>query len=285
MKKNKILVIGGKGQLGSDIMDEFSKDYEVISLDHSDVDVCDYQLLEQKIKEYSPDCIINTSAFHKVDECEEKIEKSFQVNALGVANLAKIAKQLNAVFFTISTDYVFDGNKDFYTEDDMPHPLNVYGISKLAGEQLAEIIYEKIYIIRTSALFGKTLSGKGYNFVTLMIKKAKEEGELKVVSDQFTCPTYTSDLALKIKEIYKAKLAFGIYHLTNQGSCSWFEFASEIIKQSGIKASITKTTSGDYKSPANRPKNGVMKSIKINNDNIGSMPTWQDALGRYLKIL
>ena len=226
----KILIVGSTGMLAFDLAQVFKEDYEVIGVGRADFDVTDYTRAENFVIAHKPSFVINTAAYHKTEECELNPDKSFQVNAIGAYNIARAAKLAGAKIIFVSTDYVFDGRKKYYIESDIPNPLNVYGASKLAGENLTKIANENHYIIRTSWLFGAHRSSKGYNFVSLMLEKAKNDEDIKVIGDQYGSPTYTHDLAVKIKELIDKNAMAGIYHITNFGSCSWHKFAKEIFK-------------------------------------------------------
>jgi len=276
----KVAVIGASGQLGSDLIKVFD---DVIPLTHRDIEVTDLSSCEV-LKELKPDVIINTAAYHKTDECEENPEKTFLVNSVGARNVALICRKIGAIDVYISTDYVFDGaKKEPYTEEDIPNPINVYGVSKYAGEILTRYICEKCYIIRVSSLFGVAgARGKGGNFVETMIKKAKAGDELNVVNDITMSPTYTKDAAVAIKEIIYNKLPYGIYHVTNDGSCTWYEFAKTIFEITGIDAKLNPITSDKFPTKAKRPKNSALSIEKMKSFGI-VMRHWRDALKDYLK--
>lgn len=277
----KVAVIGAKGQLGSDLVKIF-KNHELIPLTHEDIKVEDLNSCKV-LKEYSPDVIINTAAFHKTDECEEQPEKTFAINAIGARNNATIAKSINACAVYISTDYVFNGEKNSpYTEADMPSPINTYGISKLAGEFFTRMS-ENHYVFRVASLFGVAgASGKGGNFVETMIKKAENNEEIKVVDDMVISPTYTKDAAEMIKIIIEKNLPYGTYHVTNSSSCSWYEFAKAIFNDLELKANLSpiKTTSLNVK--AKRPRFSALTSIKLKKYGL-KMRDWKSALVDYLK--
>ena len=276
----KVAVIGASGQLGSDLVKVFD---DVIPLTHKDIEVTDLSSCEI-LKELKPDVVINTAAYHKTDECEANPEKTFLVNSVGARNIALICREIDAIDVYISTDYVFDGaKKEPYTEDDIPNPINVYGVSKYAGEILTRYICNKHYIIRVSSLFGVAgASGKGGNFVETMIKKGKAGDELNVVNDITMSPTYTKDAALAIKKIIYNKLPYGIYHVTNDGSCTWYEFAKAIFEITGIDAKLNPITSGKFPTKAKRPKNSALSIEKIKSYGI-NMRHWKCALREYLK--
>jgi len=276
----RVAVIGASGQLGSDLVKVFE---DVIPLTHKDIEVTDLSSCEI-LKELKPDIVINTAAYHKTDECEENPEKTFLVNSVGARNVALICREIGAIDVYISTDYVFDGSKEEpYTEDDIPNPINVYGVSKYAGEILTRYICDKHYIIRVSSLFGVVgASGKGGNFVETMIKRAKAGDELNVVNDITMSPTYTKDAAIAIKKIIFYKLPYGIYHVTNDGSCTWYEFAKAIFEITGIDAKLNPITSDKFPTKAKRPKNSALSIEKIKSYGI-NMRHWKDALKDYLK--
>jgi dTDP-4-dehydrorhamnose reductase len=269
----------GIGQLGSDLVKVFD---DVIPLTHKEIEVADFSSCEV-IKDIKPEVIINTAAYHKTDECEDDPEKSFLVNAIGARNIAKIAKDVNAVNIFISTDYVFDGAKGSpYSEDDVANPINAYGISKYAGELFTKYISKKYYILRVSSLFGVAgASGKGGNFVETMISKAKSGSELNVVDDITMSPTYTVDASIAIKKIIESDLPYGIYHVTNDGFCTWYEFAKAIFEVTGISANLFPTTSDKYPTKAKRPMNSSLSIDKIKSHGI-AMRHWKEALKAYL---
>ena len=276
----KVAVIGASGQLGSDLIKVFD---DVIPLTHKDIEVTDLSSCEI-LKELKPDVVINTAAYHKTDECEENPEKTFLVNSVGARNVALICSEIGAIDVYISTDYVFDGaKKEPYTEEDTPNPINVYGVSKYAGEILTRYICNKHYIIRVSSLFGVAgARGKGGNFVETMIKKAKAGEELNIVNDITMSPTYTKDAAIAIKEIIYNKLPYGIYHVTNDGSCTWYEFAKAIFEITGIDAKLNPITSEKFPTKAKRPMNSALSIEKIKSFGI-NMRQWKYALRDYLR--
>lgn len=277
----KIAVIGSTGQLGVDLIKVFQKGHEVVGLTHKDIEVADYNSC-LVLKEQQPDVVINTAAFHKVDQCEEEPLKTFSVNAIGARNIASISKEIEATVIYISTDYVFDGSKtEPYIEDDIPNPINTYGISKLAGELYTKH-NPKHYIIRVASLFGVTgASGKGGNFVETMIAKAKKNEPISVVDDMWMSPTYTMDAAKIIKAILELNMPFGIYHATNVGYCTWFQFAQEIFNFTALKPVLTRIKTKQLQIKAVRPKFSALKSIKLSR--YGVQPRdWRQALRDYL---
>lgn len=284
MSDKKVLIIGSNGLLAFDLIRAFKGDgkYGVIGSAHEDFDVADKEAVERSIMEIKPNIIINTAVFFPVDECEKNPRKSFEINTIGALNVAKAAKKTGAKVIFISTDYIFDGSKEYFTENDMPNSLNVYGASKLAGENLTKIANENHYIIRTSWLFGVHKSGKGNNFVALMLEKAKNGENIKVVDDQFGSPTYTHDLAFKIKELVDKNVPSGTYHITNSDFCSWYEFAEKIFELSNLKPNFERIKSEDGLSKIKRPKCSVLVSENLKKQDIESLRPWQDALGDFV---
>ncbi|HKZ94907.1 MAG TPA: dTDP-4-dehydrorhamnose reductase [Candidatus Bathyarchaeia archaeon] len=277
----KIAIIGATGQLGTDLVKTLNDKHQITSLTHQNLEVTDHNSC-QILKEHQPDIIINTAAFHKTDQCEEEPLKTFSVNAIGARNIATISKELNATTIFISTDYVFDGSKNQpYTEDDTPNPINTYGISKLAGELYTKQ-NPKYYVIRVASLFGAAgASGKGGNFVETMISKAKQNETISVVDDMWMSPTYTKDAAETIRKIIENRLPFETYHATNQGYCTWFEFATEIFKATGQKPTLTPSKTNQLQAKAQRPRFSALKSIPLQENGI-TMREWRTALRDYL---
>jgi dTDP-4-dehydrorhamnose reductase len=277
----KIVIIGSTGQLGTDLMKVLSKEHQTVGLSHKEIEVSDGNSC-QIIKNYHPDVVINTAAFHKTDQCEEESLKTFAVNAIGAKNVAKVSVEVGAITVFISTDYVFDGTKNEpYTEDDFPNPINTYGISKLAGELYTKQ-NPKHYIIRVASLFGAAgASGKGGNFVETMITKAKGNEPIKVVDDMWMSPTYTKDAAEVIKKIIDLNVPYGVYHVTNSGYCTWFEFAKEIFKMTDLNPSLKPIKTHQLQVIAKRPLFSAMKSTKLPRYGI-TMRSWKDALREYL---
>ncbi|MEM2146219.1 MAG: dTDP-4-dehydrorhamnose reductase [Candidatus Jordarchaeaceae archaeon] len=277
----KVAIIGSKGQLGSDLVKVFKKE-TIIPLAHEDIEVTDYNSCT-KLRNLSPEVVINTAAFHKTDACEDEPLKAFNVNAVGSRNVAQICKEIGAVYIYISTDYVFDGTKGKpYTESDPTSPINTYGISKVAGEHCAKFS-DKYYIIRVSSLFGVAgASGKGGNFVETMIQKAEKKEEIKVVDDIVMSPTYTRDAALTIKNIVNNKLPFGVYHCSNKGYCSWYEFAKSIFDFLSLEVNLKPIKTDELTQRAKRPKFSALKSEKLEKHGL-KMNEWREALREYLK--
>jgi len=281
----KVLVTGAGGQLGTDLC-EALRDSELIPLTHNDIEISNMDSVKQAFNKYKPDIIINTAAYVRVDDCEDEKEKAFQVNSLGARNVAVAAQELGARLVHISSDYVFGGVAEPrttpYTEFETPIPLSIYGKSKLAGENLVRHFCLRHFIVRASALFGVAgSSGKGGNFIETMLRLAGERDELKVVSDQVFSPTYTRDLAQKIAQLIDTEY-YGIFHITNRGVCSWYEFTAEIIKLAGIKTLLVPITSDQHPQKARRPRYSVLDNYHLRLLGMDDMRPWQEALRDYL---
>lgn len=277
----KIIVIGANGQLGSDLVGVLKG--EVIPLIHSDVEISDFNSVSKMFEKYKPQIVINTAAFHNVPECEKNDVRAFTVNALGPKYLAQNCATHNCMLLHISTDYVFDGKKNSpYLEDDPPNPLNVYGISKLTGEYYIKSIMERYFIVRTSGLYGiYKCRAKGGNFIDTMLKLSKEQEEIRVVGDEFLTPTYTLDLASQIDELIKTD-SYGLFHITNEGSCSWYEFAKAIFDILNIKVNLKKISHEEFYSNVKRPRYSVLENKRLKSLGINKMRDWKDALQSYL---
>jgi len=281
----KIALIGANGQLGTDIKSYFKeKGLDVAGLTQEDIEVCDFDVCDEVLKKIKPDLIINTAAFHRVNLCEDEVLSSFKVNALGVKNLAKICLDLDIPLMHFSTDFIFGGDKSTpYTEDDCPKPVSLYGISKLAGEHIVQYMLSKYYLVRVCGLYGHAGPyGKGSNFVDLMIKLAKEGKDIKVVDDQVLTPTSTKDVTEKLYELIQTD-KYGLYHMTNTGSCSWYEFACEIFKLAGLSPNISPTTSEEFGAKARRPRYSVLDNVNLRKIGLEDLRHWKEALEDYIK--
>jgi dTDP-4-dehydrorhamnose reductase len=279
----KVLLIGANGQLGSDLLRVFQAAGDaVVPATHALVDVCSEDRVSEIIAEAKPDVVLNTAAFHKVEECEKKPALAFQVNGIGAMNLARACKRSGAVLVHFSTDYVFDGRKNApYEETDLPSPLNVYGVSKVAGEHLIACNVDRYFVVRTCGLYGIAgSSGKGGNFVENMLKKAMAGDAIRVVADQLLTPTYTVDLAEVTRKLILAG-KFGLYHLSSEGHCSWYEFTRSIFEIAGVDAKLTPVKTGDFPSSVKRPSYSVLSKAKLRALGL-SIPSWHAALSRYI---
>lgn len=308
----KILVTGAAGQLGSAICSLLAKDYEVVPATRDELDITDLTATRAFIHRTKPVVVAHPAAYTDVDGCETNKDEAFLVNATGTRNVAIACREVEAKTVFISTDYVFDGEKDSpYVESDRANPLNVYGKSKLAGEEMVAKENPRSFILRVSWLYGS----HGKNFVTKMLSLAATKDKLQVVNDQRGTPTFAVDVARQIRALMQTD-AYGLYHGTAQGSCSWYEFALEILKNAGYEAEVdpsgsvrltpnrksvipvlsslnsnpqplrtitlTPVTSEDFPSPARRPKNSVLDNLMLRKLGLDVMPPWQEALGKFM---
>lgn len=275
----KVLVTGANGQLGYDVVKELQKqNIECYGTSRQDFDIVDFGATENFIKNYMPDAVIHCAAYTAVDKAEDEQGLCYLVNASATENIAKICKKINAKMLYISTDYVFDGTKDgFYEVDDEPNPINVYGKTKLLGEEAVQKILDKYFVVRISWVFGE----HGNNFVKTMLRLGEEHKEISVVADQYGSPTYTADLAPLVVEMIQTN-KYGIYHATNEGVCTWAEFAEEIFKIVGMDVKVNHITTAEYPTRAQRPMNSRLskKSLQINN--FKYLKLWNDALRQFL---
>jgi len=280
----KVAIIGANGQLGSDLVKALASE-EVIPLTHDDIEVADQASVHRVLTRHQPQVVINTAAFHNVVACEEQPERAFAVNAIGAWNVARACGPLGASLVHISTDYVFDGQKgNPYTEDDLPRPLNVYGVSKLAGEHLIRYSLKQHFIIRTSGLYGThpCRAKGGENFVELMLRLARERDEVRVVNDEVLTPTYTWDLARQIALLIHTQ-HYGLYHVTSGGQCSWYEFARAIFELTGTRVNLQPTTAEEFPRPVKRPAYSVLENRALRELGLDRMRPWQEALAAYLE--
>ncbi|QWG69850.1 dTDP-4-dehydrorhamnose reductase [Bacillus mycoides] len=278
----KVLVTGAKGQLGQDVLCLLeNQQWEVFGFGREELDITNEEKVREKVLSINPDIIIHTAAYTQVDQAESDEETAFKVNAEGTKYLAQAAEAVKAKFCYVSTDYVFDGTKNEpYKADDQTNPQTVYGKSKLVGEQYTQEYCSKNYIVRTSWVFGLY----GNNFVKTMLRLAEETKELGIVHDQVGSPTYTTDLARFIINLVKTD-KYGIYHGSNSGVCSWYEFAKEIFKQSNIEIVVNPLTTEDFPRPAARPKYSVLDKGMIEENGFESFQDWKEALKDFLKKL
>jgi len=281
-----ILILGGRGNLGSQLTKILSVEYEVAAWDRDDVDALDFKRLRQKIKELAPELIINCVAYNAVDKCEDKTEYelAYNLNAELPGKLADIALETNAILIHYSTDYVFNGTeiKKEFEESDVPNPINKYGESKFAGER--EIVRRgqdglRYYLIRTSKLFGPLGASPQAkpSFFDIMSGLSQTKTEITVVNEELSCFTYTVDLAEATKRLWELEVPFGIYHLVNEGACTWYEAAEELFRLKKIKVGLRPVRSENLLRAARRPKFSALKNTKIR-----KMRPWKAALKEYL---
>ena len=277
----RVVVIGSKGQLGSDLVRELGGPDQVVPLSHQDMEICDHASTREILTGLRPDAVVNTAAYHRVDDCEDHESRAFETNAAAVQNLGRICNDLDALLVHVSTDYVFGGDGDRtspYTEEEPPSPLSVYGASKLAGEKLLRDGCRRHLIVRTSGLYG--LAGDR-NFVAIMLGLAGKGRPLRVVNDQRLGPTYTAHLACKMVQLLAAG-ARGTVHVTNQGECTWYEFARRLFELAGLTADLTPITSQEFGAKATRPVYSVLANDALTRSGLDPMPHWSQGLADYL---
>ena len=289
----KVALIGANGQLGSDIVSHFSQcdRYQLTAFTRADLDITQPEIVHRVLTSEKFDVVINSAAYVRVDDCEDLMDTAFNVNAIAALNIARAAREIDALSVYISTDYVFRGDRPApYTESDIPDPINIYGTSKLTGEYLVRQTSQKSLILRISSVFGKAgASGKGGNFVETMIKKAKAGDRLKVVNDIFMSPTYTYDAARLLDALLQAGTT-GIIHGANAGQCSWHEFATQVLSLANIEHPIEPISSSEFPTKATRPANSALISdrldslldLKLDLNPSFTMRPWQEALIAYL---
>ncbi len=277
----RVLVTGVKGQLGYDVVRELEKrGHEAIGVDIEEMDITDAVQVSRVIKGASPEAVIHCSAYTAVDRAEEEEDLCRRVNAVGTKNIAEICAELDCKLLYISTDYIFSGDGERPWEpDDKAKPLNTYGQTKYEGEVEVKTRCNKWYIVRISWVFGIN----GNNFVKTMLRLGKENGAVKVVEDQIGSPTYTYDLSRLLVDMIESD-AYGAYHATNEGMCSWYEFAKEIFQAAGMgEVSVTPVSSDEFPVKAKRPKNSRMSKEKLVKNGFNKLPEWQDAVKRYVE--
>jgi dTDP-4-dehydrorhamnose reductase len=279
----RLLVFGGHGQLGSDLVVASEGRHELIRPAHGEVDVTDPEAVTAVVASHRPDAVIDAAAFHKVELCEVDPSRSFAVNAVGAGNAASAARAAGARCVFVSTDYVFDGeNPHGYTEDHPVAPVNVYGVSKAAGERLVRLACPDSLVVRGSGLFGHAgSSGKGGNFVETMLAKAAGGEAISVVDDQFFAPTATHDLAERILLLLEARVPPGIYHGAGTGSCSWFVFARTIFELAGVRADLSPRPAGEQ--AVRRPRSSILLDTRSAEIGLPPARPWDEALGWYLE--
>ena len=281
----RILIIGSHGMLGQDLVRVFERDmnWEVFAYDRDQIDIASVESLRGKIEEVGPDAVINASGYNAVDKCESdeiEFELAKKINGYGPGMLAKICADMEIPVIHYVSDYVFDGEKGEYTETDKPNPISNYGRSKLLGEEEIQKNTDKFYLIRTSKLFGKP--GKSEmakkSFFDTMIGLAKDNSVLKIVDEEKSCFTYTPDLALETKKMIEEKVPFGIYHVVNEGACTWYEAALELFRLAKMDVEVIPVSSSEFPRPAKRPHSSVLLNTKLK-----PLRNYKEALKEYLK--
>lgn len=270
----KVLVTGSGGQLGRELAENLpERGHEVVALSRRELDITDFASVERAVEAHSPDLVMNAAAYTNVDGCETETGAAYATNALGPRNVAQACERRGCELLHVSTNYVFDGTLDRpYETFDLPNPISAYGLVKLAGEEYVEHLSTRWYIVRAAGIYGR-----GHNFVRTMLRLANERNALKVKDDEFISPTFAVDLAEGIAEIVESGL-YGLYHVTNSGSCSWYEFAREIFELARVEVEVVPVPGSEYPLPAARPANGVLST-----SGSPKLRHWREALADYLK--
>jgi dTDP-4-dehydrorhamnose reductase len=281
----RVAVIGSNGQLGVDVVAAFeSRGDEVAALTHAEIELSNLESVKACLKAQVADIVVNTAAMHHVEKCEQDPEKAFAVNAMGARNLALTTCEMGSVLVHVSTDYVFDGGKGHpYLETDAPLPLNAYGNSKLAGEYFVRTLNPKHYVIRTSAIYGKhpCRAKGGLNFVELMLKLGRERGRVRVVDSEFVSPTPTADIARQIVVLSDGD-AYGLFHATAEGSCSWHAFATEIFAAAKMAVQVDIADPSEFPAKVPRPRYSVLENLRLKDAGVNVFQPWEAGLAEYL---
>lgn len=291
-----IILIGANGQLGTDLCTALTEHNVIAAIQPGtraghltqivELDVSNAAQVRACIAQYAPQLIINTAAFHRVDDIETDASMALQINALAAQQLALLCREADIALMYFSTDYVFDGARSTpYTEADLPNPISAYGTTKLAGELLIRSAWHKHYILRPCGLYGTAgAMGKGGNFVNTMLRLAREGKPVRVIHDQVCTPTFTQDLAAQIAVLIETN-QYGTYHTTNDGGCSWYEFALEIFRLAGLTPEVTPITSDEFNAPARRPAYSVLENRALRQLGIDHMRDWHSALAEYIRLV
>ena len=281
----RIAVVGSAGQLGNEAVRVLSlRGHEVVPLSHEAIEIADLEAVRAALQPIHPNVVLNCAAYVRVDDAEGQVMEAFRTNAVGAFNVAKVCSEQGAACVYVSTDFVFDGEKGAaYTEADAPHPINVYGASKLAGEYLVRQACRDWVIVRMASLFGKSGSrGKGGNFVETVLRKARAGETLGIVADIRMSPTYALDAAHALESLISSG-ARGVFHATNEGSCTWYEFARKVIELTGIDARVEPISASERPTKARRPVNSALRSDRLESI-VGTAPRpWGEALKAHLK--
>lgn len=279
----RVLLIGGYGQLGTEIRRLWTGD-DIVAPEHAALDFESRDALANAVDEHKPNVVVNCAAFHNVDRCEETPERAFAVNAVAVDAAARLCKERDVAFVTVSTDYVFDGTATQpYVETDVPAPISAYGVSKLAGELLVERLQSQALVVRTCGVYGvRPSSTKGYTFVDRVIEQARSGQNVRIVNDVFASPTFAGHLAAAMRHLVGLR-ARGLYHAANVGAVSWYEFANEVLSQAGIDHPVEPISAGEWKMTARRPAYSALDNPKLRESGY-VMPTWREGIAAYLKL-
>lgn len=280
----KIAVTGSNGALGSDLVKVLGQSHEVVALTHDDIQIEDAESVAVVINRIKPDWVINPAAYHDVAQCEENPDQAFRVNAVGAFNLARSCNAIGCGLVQISTDYVFEGLKTTpYVEADEAKPVNIYGASKLAGEKLVANYCDKWFVVRVCGVYGHVVTrAKGRNFITTMVKLAREKDVVKVVTDEFVSPTNTAQIARQINDLLQTE-AYDVYHVTANGQCSWYEFARLIFDELNLQTPLEPTTSTLFAAPVRRPLYSVLENGNLKKLGMDNMAHWRDIAIQHLR--
>lgn len=280
---HRVLIFGGSGQLGGEILRRW-RGMEIVSPSHAGVDITDAAAVKTAIEAAAPDVVVNCAAFHNVERCETEAQNAFAANVLAVNVMAEACAERGAVFLTISTDYVFDGElRQPYQETDAPNPINAYGISKYAGELLALRLQSSAYVVRTCGVYATRAStSKGHTFIDRIITQARAGEPVRVVRDQTVSPTYAAHLADGLLQLLRSGAEYGLYHMVNEGAVTWYDFASEALRIAGIDRAIEPVSYKDWPSRVRRPPFSALENAKLHALGI-SMPSWREGLNGYLR--
>ncbi|MGZ6160714.1 MAG: dTDP-4-dehydrorhamnose reductase [Vulcanimicrobiaceae bacterium] len=279
---SRVLVFGGSGQVGAELV-RLWNDLEVAAPPRSEVDVEDAASVAAALDSVRPDVVVNCTAFHNVEQCDLEPERAFAVNAVAVSRMARLCAERGAAFVTFSTDYVFDGELGRpYLESDEPNPVNVYGVSKLAGEKLVLLQQAKHYVVRTCGVYGTRISSsKGYTFIDRILAQARAGEVLRIVRDQTVSPSFAGDIAHGVRALLERGNP-GLYHVVNEGAVSWYDFATEALRQAGIDHPIEPVSSREWASAVRRPAYSALATAGLKTLGI-EMPSWREGIAAYLR--
>jgi dTDP-4-dehydrorhamnose reductase len=278
----RVLLIGGSGQLGAEILRRWD-DCDVAAPSHRELDIAHRGALRAALERIRPDIVVNCAAFADVDRCESEPERAFEVNALAVAAAAALAREHDAAFLTISTDYVFDGAAGApYVESDAPHPLSAYGASKLAGELLVEQLHSRAFVVRTCGLYGDAVSAARMPLIERVLTHPPDAEPMRVVADVVASPTFAGHLAGALRRLIETQ-SYGLYHAVDAGAVSWYDFASEAAHQAEVAVAIDPIAAAQWRAPAVRPRYSALRNANL--DRLGiAMPSWRDGIAAYLAL-
>ena len=280
----KVAVIGANGQLGTELCLQFAEKHRVFPLTHGDIEVSDIDDVSSVLNEIKPNLVVNTAAFHNLPECEKNPELSFRVNSIGALNLAKITSQIGAKLVHYSTDNVFDGTrKQPYLESDKTAPLNIFGLTKLNGEIIIKNYSSRHFILRLSGIYGTTACrARGKNFITMMQNAAVEKEVVKVTEDEILSPTPVEEIVRNTLLLSETE-AYGLYHMTCEGECSWFDFARVIFRELNLKTPLISCKRDEFTSTVKHPAYRVLENYNLKTVDLNRMPHWEEALVTYLR--